>query len=178
MSYSKRTCNQCGYKDIQPNMKQVEIDYISGSSQAELSGRALLSATLFGSKKGSNQVNNWLTGNTKRQYKRKRLVWVCNDNCGRKNEVNISVKRKIIASQKLTKESSQIQKIEEEINQVNKLKSDELRLIEAEARIKELIILERESRSLFDWFVYYLWNTIKISFGLFLIFVLIFFIFR
>lgn len=159
-------------------MKQVEIDYISGSSQAELSSRSLISATLFGSKKGANQVNNWLTGNTKRQYKRKRLVWVCIDNCGRKNDSNIPVRRKITTAQKSTKESRQIQKIEAEINQIDKANSDELRLIEAEARIKELIILERKSRTLFDWFVYYLWNFIKIFFGLFLIFILLVFIFR
>lgn len=82
MAYSNRTCVECGYKSIQPNMKQVEIEYESGSSSAGLSGRAIGFA-LLGEKKSNNQVGNWMTGNSKRKYMRKRKVWVCNTvGCG------------------------------------------------------------------------------------------------
>jgi hypothetical protein len=81
MSYSKRTCHKCGVRKVQPNMRQEEIEYISGSSQAGLSTRAVIGATVFGSKSSARQIGNWISGNTKRQYKRRRLVWVCADSC-------------------------------------------------------------------------------------------------
>jgi hypothetical protein len=80
MAYTNRTCNKCGFRNSQPNMRQEEIEYVSGSSQAGLSARAVVGSTL-GSKKSAKQVTNWASGNTKRQYKRKRLVWVCANGC-------------------------------------------------------------------------------------------------
>ena len=77
MAYANRTCVQCGLRSIQPNMKQIEIEYNSGSSEAGLSKRTVGFA-LLGEKKSNNQLGNWLTGNTKRKYMRKRKVWVCN----------------------------------------------------------------------------------------------------
>jgi hypothetical protein len=62
-------------------MRQEEIEYVSGSSQAGLSTRAVVGATIFGNKRSARQVGNWITGYTKRQYKRRRLVWVCADVC-------------------------------------------------------------------------------------------------
>jgi hypothetical protein len=79
--YSKRTCHSCGIRAAQPQMRQVEIEYVSGSSQAGLSTRAVLGATLFGSDRSARQIKNWMSGNTKRQYKRRRLVWVCANGC-------------------------------------------------------------------------------------------------
>ena len=82
MAYSKRTCEKCGYRSIQPNMKQIEIEYNSGSSHAGMSKRALGFA-LLGEKKANNQLGNWMSGNTKRNYMRKRKVWVCDTvGCG------------------------------------------------------------------------------------------------
>ena len=78
MAYSKRTCEKCGYRSIQPNMKQIEIEYNSGSSHAGMSKRALGFA-LLGEKKANNQLGNWMSGNTKRKYMRKRKVWVCDE---------------------------------------------------------------------------------------------------
>jgi len=82
MAYSRRTCTKCGYKDIQPNMKQVDIQVKSGKSEAGLSKRALAGAFLGESKKSQRQVGNWLSGNTKRQYYRNKTVWVCGDHVG------------------------------------------------------------------------------------------------
>ena len=82
MAYSNRTCTACGYRSIQPNMKQIEIEYNSGSSSAGLSKRAVGFA-LLGEKKANNQLGNWMSGNTKRNYMRKRKVWVCDTvGCG------------------------------------------------------------------------------------------------
>jgi len=80
MAYSKRTCNKCGFRNLQPNMRQEKIEYVSGTSQAGLSTRAVLGG-LLGSEKSAKQVTNWASGNSKRQYKRTRLVWVCANGC-------------------------------------------------------------------------------------------------
>ena len=77
MAYANRTCVQCGYKSQQPNMKQIEIEYESGSSSAGLSKRSVATA-FMGAKQSQKQNANWITGNTKRKYMRKRKIWVCN----------------------------------------------------------------------------------------------------
>lgn len=76
MAYTKRTCHKCGYRGEQPNMQSVTIEYDSGSSEAALSKRSI-AAGLLGSDKGANQVINWATGNSKRQYKRTKKTWEC-----------------------------------------------------------------------------------------------------
>lgn len=76
MAYTKRTCNKCGYRDIQPNMVQKEIEYVSGTSNTGLSARTVVGSVL-GSKKSSNQLGKWLIAPNKRVYKRKRMVWMC-----------------------------------------------------------------------------------------------------
>lgn len=81
MTYAQRTCYRCGFRNSQANMRQQEIEYVSGSSQAALSNRAIIGATLLGSDESAKQVSNWLSGKGKRQYKRKRLVWVCANGC-------------------------------------------------------------------------------------------------
>jgi predicted metal-binding protein len=135
-------------------MKQVEIEYVSGSSQAGLSGRAVATAALFGSKKGGNQVANWVTGNTKREYKRKRKVWQCKSSCAAKGTATSTPPKqnKYI----LTREEKELLRIEDELFRLEKLKSDEVRLAEAQARIKELEILDRQNRTVFGWILHYL----------------------
>ena len=91
MAYTKRTCHKCGFRNIQPNMRQEEIEYVSGSSQAGLSTRAVIGATLLNDDRAGRQIANWATGNTKRQYKRKKHVWVCANGC---NNTQISSKPK------------------------------------------------------------------------------------
>lgn len=96
MTYAQRTCHKCGFRNSQPNMRQEEIEYVSGSSQAALSSRAIIGSTIFGSDSSAKQINNWISGKGKRQYKRKRLVWVCANGCKNapSNTVGGSVKRK------------------------------------------------------------------------------------
>lgn len=82
MAYANRTCVECGYRSKQPNMKQIEIEYESGTSQAGLSKRSVATA-FMGAKQAQKQNANWITGNTKRKYMRKRKVWVCDTvGCG------------------------------------------------------------------------------------------------
>lgn len=76
MAYTKRTCHKCGFRGDQPNMQSVTIEYNSGSSEAALSKRSV-AASLFGNDKGANQVINWATGSSKRQYKRTKKTWEC-----------------------------------------------------------------------------------------------------
>lgn len=177
MSYSKRTCYKCGYKDIQPNMSQIEIEYNSGSSQAGLSGRALISSTIFGSDKAANQVKNWFTGNTKRQYKRKKIVWQCSSNCGNK-PIQSNPETRTNISRKSTRTNKAVAKIDAQINQIENIQSDKVRIVEAEARIKELTILERNSRTLLDWIFHYIWTSIKIFIILSIIAFLLFIFFE
>lgn len=79
MSYTKRTCHYCGYRDIQPNMTQVEIEYTSGSSNTGLPKRTVAS-WLAGNDKARKDVGKYLFSPNKRTYKRRRKVWAC-DQC-------------------------------------------------------------------------------------------------
>lgn len=81
MSFTKRTCTSCGYRDIQPNMVQTEIEYQSGSSIKGITGREA-AGWLLGSKTSEKAVNKWLFSPNKRNYTRKRKVWLC-DNCAK-----------------------------------------------------------------------------------------------
>lgn len=83
MSYSRRTCHKCGYKDIQPNMKQIEVEYQSGTSQKAISTGAVV-GHLLGDKRSSRQIGDAIFGTSKRKYKRNRKVWVCADGCREK----------------------------------------------------------------------------------------------
>lgn len=132
-------------------MRQVEIEYVTGSSQAGLSGRAVATSMLFGSKKGGNQVANWFTGNTKRQYKRKKQVWECRRNCGNHTTYQPSTKT-------ISTKPTKADKIEQKAIDIERKNA-------AEARIKEL---EYEANyTLFEKLIHYTWSAIKISFWLF-----------
>lgn len=78
MAYTKRTCHHCGFKDIQPNMTQVEIEYTSGTSNTGLPKRTV-GAWLMGNDKARKDVGKYLFSPNKRVYKRRRKVWVCNE---------------------------------------------------------------------------------------------------
>jgi len=83
--YTKRTCHKCGYRDIQPNMVQKEIEYTSGSSNTGITGRSLIAAG-FGDKKAQAQNRKYLFSPSKRVYKRRRKVWLCPDCAGVKHQ--------------------------------------------------------------------------------------------
>lgn len=95
MAYTTRTCVNCGYRSIQPNMAKQKIKYESGTSEAGLSKRAV-TGTLLGGNQSAKQVNNWLSGNSKRQYKRTKEVWTCGSTvgCGVKHKSSIGAKFK------------------------------------------------------------------------------------
>jgi hypothetical protein len=76
MSYVKRTCSQCGYRDIQPNMRQIEIEYESGASRSSAS-KATYVGWLLGDKASGRAVMRSWFNSGKRKYTRKRKVWVC-----------------------------------------------------------------------------------------------------
>lgn len=76
MSYTKRTCHSCGYRDIQPNMVQVEIEYVSGTSNTGITKRTVF-GSILGAKNSSRQLGKWLLSPTKRVYKRRKKVWSC-----------------------------------------------------------------------------------------------------
>ena len=78
MSYTKRTCTECGWRDIQPNMRQVEIEYVSGSSKQKADIWTWLGAGP-GNKVAERALQRAYTGGH-REYKRRRKVWVC-QNC-------------------------------------------------------------------------------------------------
>ena len=67
-------------------MKQIEVEYDVGSSSAAISKHSFFTAVLFENKSAQKQNTNWLTGNTKRKYKRKRRVWVCGNGCSRNQQ--------------------------------------------------------------------------------------------
>ena len=83
MSYAKKTCNICGWRDEQPNMYRVEKDVYVGHTTAGLKGRTILGA-LFGYKPSQRKVGRYLFAPNKRKYIRRREVWMCVD-CARKH---------------------------------------------------------------------------------------------
>ena len=76
MAYAKKTCNICGYIDIQPNMvkkaKKVQI----ATSRRGLTFREVL-GLFVGVKESYRSVRRWLFAPGKRIYERKRMVWMC-----------------------------------------------------------------------------------------------------
>ena len=82
MSYAKKTCNICGYRDEQPNMYRVEKDVYVGSGNTGLSGRTWLGAAI-GYKKSQRQIGRYFLAPSKRNYTRRREVWMCGDCAGK-----------------------------------------------------------------------------------------------
>lgn len=79
--YAKKTCNSCGIRLPQPEMHRVEKEVQSGSSNTGLTKRALFGAAI-GNKKSTSSVGNFLFSPSKRNYKRRREVWMCADCAG------------------------------------------------------------------------------------------------
>ena len=78
--YTKRTCHKCGKRDIQPHMKQIEIEYTSGSSKSGVSGATVVGAVL-GHKASERAIGRTIFNSSKRNYKRRKKVWVCKRGC-------------------------------------------------------------------------------------------------
>lgn len=77
--YTKRTCVNCGLRDIQPNMRQKEIYAQSGKSKKGFSGSTVV-GSMLGNKKSSKSIADSILNNNQRTYYRKRKVWLCG-NC-------------------------------------------------------------------------------------------------
>ncbi|NDV52630.1 hypothetical protein [Salipiger sp. PrR003] len=82
MAYVKRTCSNCGFKDIQPNMVQKTFMRNVGSSQASMNGATVLGAML-GNKSSTRRVQSVLFNNGQRTHRRKTTAWFCSD-CAKK----------------------------------------------------------------------------------------------
>lgn len=81
MAYTRRTCNQCGYKDIQPRMVQREITYESGRSKRSVGATTVLGAML-GDDKSARAVTESILNTQGRKYYRKKLIWLCGECSG------------------------------------------------------------------------------------------------
>jgi len=76
--YSNRTCHKCGVIKPQPEMQRVEVEEDWGHSQRGLSTREVIGA-VAGSEKSANSLQRWALSPGRRNYKRKRKVWLCED---------------------------------------------------------------------------------------------------
>lgn len=168
MSYTKRRCNKCGFTDIQPNMKQIEVEYEVGSSSAAISKRSFFTALLFENKSAQRQNTNWLTGNTKRKYKRKRRVWVCGNGCS--NKVQQSTGNIQQPKKKSRAEITEIAEIEgsckaqQFFDAVVKIDSSERTTAELELMIAYYDYLERITASWYSRFAKWIWKALKVVF--------------
>jgi len=168
MSYTKRRCNKCGFTDIQPNMRQIDVEYDVGSSSAAISKRSFFSAVLLDNKAAQKQNTNWLTGNTKRKYKRKRKVWVCGNGCNHKAKQstdNIQQSKK--KSRAEITEIAEIEgscKAQQFFDTVVELDSSERTNAELELMIAYVDYLERMTASWYVRFAKWLWKSVKVIF--------------
>lgn len=90
MAYTKRTCHKCGFRDIQPNMKQETVQVKVGSSTTGMNKRTVAGAFLMGDKKSGNQIRKYLFAPNKRDYTRNRQVWMCK-NCSKSNSSDFTL---------------------------------------------------------------------------------------
>lgn len=168
MAYTKRRCNKCGFTDIQPNMKQIEVEYEVGSSSAAISKRSFFSAVLFENKSAQRQNTNWLTGNTKRKYKRKRQVWVCGNGCNHKSQnSNVHIEKPRKKSRAELTETAEIEgtcRAQQFFDTVVELDSSERTTAELELMIAYGDYLERITASWYIRFTKWLWKAVKVIF--------------
>ena len=94
MSYAKKTCNTCGFRDIQPNMYRTEKSRVTGSSKTKITSGNLVGFAL-GQKNSKRKISNTLFANNKRQYTRKSVVWMCYECSGTGDSVRDNVRETI-----------------------------------------------------------------------------------
>ena len=100
MSYTKRQCYHCGYRDIQPNMRKVTITVDSGTSQKTMSKGSLVGSFLGDERSGKQNADS-IFGVSKRKYKRNKEVYICgncNDNGSRRGQGKIARTWRLIKS--------------------------------------------------------------------------------
>jgi hypothetical protein len=76
-TYATRSCNQCGVRKPQPEMKQTEMYVKTGKSKTGISAATVV-GIFAGNKKSGNSFRSWLFNSGQRSYTRKKTVWLCN----------------------------------------------------------------------------------------------------
>lgn len=101
MSYTRRTCDECGYRDIQPNMIIHTKMVPTGKSQSGTSTMTWIGA-LGGHKPSVRAIQRQVFNTSKRNYFREKKVWLCKI-CSEKqnNAENFSENAKEEKSKKL-----------------------------------------------------------------------------
>jgi hypothetical protein len=76
-TYATKTCNQCGVRKPQPEMKQTEMYVETGKSKTGISAATIV-GIIFRNKKSGKSFLSWLFNSGQRSYTRKKTVWLCN----------------------------------------------------------------------------------------------------
>lgn len=79
MAYTRRTCHECGFRDIQPNMQQKTVQVTAGKSKSSVSLATFVGAA-FGHKKSGRAIGNSILNSDQRTYTRTKTIYLC-DNC-------------------------------------------------------------------------------------------------
>ena len=90
--YSKRTCNMCGIKDIQPNMYRTQKSTKTGSSNNSVTAGNLLWAAA-GNKAALKKTKRSIVANNRRTYTRRSIVWMCGDCSGENESARVRVEK-------------------------------------------------------------------------------------
>lgn len=167
MTYAKRTCSVCGYRDIQPNMKQKTIEVESGRSKDDGSWATYIAATFMKDEAAARRINRTTWANNKRKYYRNKTVWVCKSNCGKhsdKEEVTYVKPAKPKRSRAKIRDDK-LDELEMKIADLQEEENKEVVVAKSLALDAELERLDREiNYNFFDWVVHYTWKLIKFSF--------------
>ena len=78
MSYSKKTCNICGWRDIQPRMYRAQKSVKAYTSRDGIGAGTLIGA-LVDNKASKRRLNKVVFANNKRTHTAHRTVWMCGD---------------------------------------------------------------------------------------------------
>lgn len=92
--YVKRTCSECGYRDIQPNMIKTVKRVETGRGDSKIDGSTFL-GVLLEIPNAKKRFNSVLWANNRRVYTREKTIWLCNA-CAEEEEKSTSVTSKII----------------------------------------------------------------------------------
>ena len=81
MSYAKKTCNLCGFRDIQPNMVRAKKNVKAYTSKDQI-GVGTWIGWMAGEKSSIKRINKSLFANNKRKHTAHREVWMCPECAG------------------------------------------------------------------------------------------------
>jgi hypothetical protein len=136
MSYAKKSCNICGFRDIQPNMYRTEKSRVTGSSKTKITTGNLVGLAL-GQKNSKRKISNTLFANNKRQYTRKSVVWMCYECSGTGDAVRENVLETIKKGEELLCDARATGWLSKP--------ADEATQLQMEEKIESLRVLEGET---------------------------------